>query len=427
MIIPFRIKQKITFWLLCVLSGIVVMLGVDPELTVFWIVAPVLVLFLTDDLIGEKSRNTITHFYMADYAIIFLCVYELSTLLVSGYQKTPIGTVYRVGSAALAYFFWRFYLYRGYSAKIVTFMTFLGVGAVLTYLPGFFRFYREMYEAGFEIAEIAPLRYLLTPAGIRSNTWGVILLIFVPFGICSFYDLKQRWSKSIASLSVILLLGSAVLTFSRGTLLVIGLFILLILLAIIYTRAFSWKRVTITAGVFFLTLGLLLLPFKKGLESLSQTEAHSSQMRSVEGRLDRWSSSLKLIKENPWIGIGGGNYSYYSMLKSNTDGSTYTSVINNLALQLPLEKGILGTSIYLFFFFSVLWKAWFAIRNYRCTDSQKSFTLALFLSAWVILLCREMTFSVFLSNSEYLFLFFILTFFLNTYSDETTSVPVRLS
>lgn len=174
----------------------------------------------------------------------------------------------------------------------------------------------------------------------------------------------------------------------------------------------------ISAGMIFLTLGILLYPFRKGLGSLLRTEVHSSQMRSVEGRIDRWSACLDLMGEHPWIGIGGGNYAYYSMIKSNVDGSAYTSVVNNLAIQLPLEKGVLGTVVYLFFFFAVVRSGWQAIRRKRVTDSKESFTLALFLSGWFILLCREMTFSVFLSDSEYLFLFLILTFFLNTLSDE---------
>lgn len=418
MIIPIRIKQKITFWLFCILTGMVVMLGVDPELLVFWGVAPVLVLFLADDLAG--GRSVMVKFSMVDYALLAICVYELATLAITGYLKTPTETVYRVGAATLAYFCWRFYLSRGYQTGIVTYMTFLGIGAALTYLPGFFRFYREMREAGFDIAEIAPLRYLLTPAGIRSNTWGVILLVFVPFGIFGLYSLRQPWKRIVALLSVVLLLGSAVLTFSRGTLIVLVLFVLLIGSAAVYIRAFPWKRFAVSAGVICLTLGILLFPFREGLESLSRTEAHTSQMRSVEGRLDRWDACLELIGEHPWIGIGGGNYPYYSMVKSNADGSTYTSVVNNLALQLPLEKGLLGTAVYLFFFVAVGRCAWLAIRRKRREDPQKSFTAAIFLSAWLALLCREMTFSVFLSNSEFLFLFFALTFFLNTLSDDAT-------
>lgn len=424
MIIPTRIKQKIAFGLFCILGFMVVMLGIDPELPVFRAVAPVLVLFLADDMIGERGLSV--RFRMVDYALLAICLYELTTLTITEYQKTPIETVYRVGAATLSYFFWRFYLSRGYTAGIVKCMTLLGIGAAMTYLPGFFRFYGEMREAGFEISGIAPLRYLLIPAGIRSNTWGVLLLLFVPFGICGFYSLKSYWMKTAAGVSVTLLLGSAVLTFSRGTLIVLTLFLLLMLSATVYTRAFLWKRVTISVGAVFLILGVLLFPFRGGLESLAQTEAHSSQMRSVEGRFDRWDACLELMGEHPWIGIGGGNYPYYSMVKSNADGSTYTSVVNNLAIQLPLEKGIPGTAVYLFFFFAVVRSAWLAIRRNRLPDPRKSFTLALFLSVWLALLCREMTFSVLLADSGFLYLFFILTFFLNTLSDETAKASFRL-
>lgn len=149
-------------------------------------------------------------------------------------------------------------------------------------------------------------------------------------------------------------------------------------------------------------------------------------MRNVEGRLDRWNACLELMGEHPLIGIGGGNYPYYSMVKSNADGSTYTSVVNNLAIQLPLEKGIPGTAVYLFFFFAVVRSAWLAIRRNRLPDPRKSFTLALFLSVWLALLCREMTFSVLLADSGFLYLFFILTFFLNTLSDETATASFLL-
>ena len=76
------------------------------------------------------------------------------------------------------------------------------------------------------------------------------------------------------------------------------------------------------------------------------------QEKSTNYRLELWSSAIEIIKDNPFIGVGIGNYKVNSLeyVKSMLKDYTIPFHTHNDFLQIFSETGILGGLFYFFFF-----------------------------------------------------------------------------
>jgi len=76
------------------------------------------------------------------------------------------------------------------------------------------------------------------------------------------------------------------------------------------------------------------------------------QEKSTNYRLELWSSAIEILKDNPFIGVGIGNYKVNSLeyVKSMLKDYTIPFHTHNDFLQIFSETGILGGLFYFFFF-----------------------------------------------------------------------------
>lgn len=152
----------------------------------------------------------------------------------------------------------------------------------------------------------------------------------------------KRYHKVLLIISNIFLSFVIILTASRG----IFLNILLIFSMYIGFRYFSgWK--IIIYGLIILIFGNLLFTLGESylknfflFERLTKYETASDAWEG-EGRIEIMLTALKAIKDNPFIGVGLGQFPIYSKLKL----MTHTDIID-ITVQLGIAAGAIYASIY---------------------------------------------------------------------------------
>lgn len=422
MMIPLHIKQKIALGSLVLLSGLLLVAGADIVPLAVTVVGLELFLFVADDLveIWRKPTRDIPLFTLCplDWAFLFLFVVEVVGAAFSSDWLRSQLAANRILAMVLVYLLCRLYLKEGYLRNwFVHWLSLLGLVCALFVISAFVPFYWTMIDTGFTPPDIVPLRYLLVPHGLLINDWGSILLAFLPFNIYSVYVIRGKW-KAIPALALFVVLLATVLTLSRGTLLALGLFVILFCVGLVIFRIVSWKRTLLWLGAYVLCLFLALLPLRQTLRATLNTDRQSSQGMSASGRIVRWEESFFLFARHPLTGIGNGNYALESMVISNRDGSAYTRRVNNIFVQLLLEKGLVGTVAYLVVFILVFRAA---IGYFRRSAGNR-FTVVVFGMGLIALLFREMTSSTLLEQPSCLLLSLFLILMLTLWEDKG---PVR--
>lgn len=141
----------------------------------------------------------------------------------------------------------------------------------------------------------------------------------------------------------------ALFSHSRGA--IVGFSIGIVVWAILMIfKSFSWKRVVIT-------LMILLAIFTVFFSSDAIVNRFDRILRyqddnSITTRIRMWRTSYNLIKENPVLGIGAGNFTptahrYVQEVMSEKAWSSIHQHPHNLYLQIPLEQGIISLIIFL--------------------------------------------------------------------------------
>lgn len=122
---------------------------------------------------------------------------------------------------------------------------------------------------------------------------------------------------------------------------------------------------------------------------------------------------MDLIHRQPFVGVGNGGYALESMVIANREGSSYTRRVNNVALQIVLEKGVVGLILYLGTLVGVLRLLPIHLQRKTMNDNRLiSFTIILLVVGIIGLLIREMTFTTLFESSLCMFLFVVLMFML---------------
>jgi len=122
---------------------------------------------------------------------------------------------------------------------------------------------------------------------------------------------------------------------------------------------------------------------------------------SINKRVLIWNSTLEMIKDNPFFGIGIGNYKLQylnyqaDILNSNPEYIKYFShpgEAHNDYLQMAAEMGLTGLLIYLLFVFLLLWKSIKYIKSSVSSDKQKILLFSLILGVICYLFYSLFTF-----------------------------------
>lgn len=215
----------------------------------------------------------------------------------------------------------------------------LPVGAALLLaICSFFIFRQSVLSVYFE--DTYHFRFLFQPLGYITNVWAEVLLILLGW-VC----LVRRYSTLFIFLTILAILFS----FSRGAYIALGVYVVTWLLFMAPKRE-QLRLPAICVIAFVLTS--VFLPSETG--TTLQMNRTASQQQSTEGRINATQAAWNTFREHPLLGYGNGNYTFAVDRTLNQDSTLpYTSYAPNIIVQLLIEKGIIGTLLYLLLFLAV--------------------------------------------------------------------------
>ena len=280
------------------------------------------------------------------------------------------------------------------------------LGGILALLTMFFFafFWTKVTDMGFE--DITQFRYLYRPMGMPSNDWVSIMLAFIPFSAASWFSLPKPY-HIISAISCMLISISIIVSFSRGAIIFLFFFFVLVIFLLFYYRKYSFKRLVLGCCIYLTILSMACIPIRSPLFVTLTITENTSQVRSIEGRINKWKDAVQLFSQYPVSGIGSGNFALRSESLGNQRDSMTTGLSTNSWLQLIAEKGMIGLSVY--GFFMIVWVIGLCKKNRL--RQKKHFAAMICGAGIMVCLLRETTFSTLFEKPIYLLLLTLLFWF----------------
>ena len=233
---------------------------------------------------------------------------------------------------------------------------------------------------------------------------GLLMLVLVAlaaYAICLRKDRPWRWILPLGLIIAAALLLSETRNAWYGSIAGIGAVLLL------------GRRFGATAGLVLLLFGIYL----GSPESIKQRVRSSWDLEddNTRNRLELFGTSLRMIRANPWLGVGPENVSHEALKYRGTQEFPdwmYQHMHNNI-LQIAAERGIPGLVLWLWFMLGLAWDAFKVLRSSQrespggASGPEWMISTAA-LGGWVALLVAGL-FEYNFGDSEVLFLFLFMT------------------
>lgn len=304
---------------------------------------------------------------------------------------------------------------RSYIYYIVVFVSLLAALLGLLNVLFFFYKYYELTIYGFY--DFSQFRALYFPLGFLSNEWVTISLLLLPFPILSYLLSREKYYKYQFNILhkpfiqylfifvAIVLVFNILISFSRAGILAILLFVLLLNFFFLYYPICKKKKVLyINIFILFSILSFVSFFSSSVKSSFEQTNLHQ---RSTEGRFKQWHQCMVLVEKYPYCGIGSNNYPLLSSSIKQIDcEDAFTGRLNNTYIQLLVEKGLIGTILWLSILGFVIFYMYIQIHNEQ-HKLRKAIKSVIFTTI-IAVLFREMFFSSIFYNPSILFLLLLL-------------------
>ena len=279
-----------------------------------------------------------------DMCIGLITLYDLFSCL---YAECPLPAI-RVSLyslyALVAYFVFRRILSWQPAERIVRSGSdvLTGIALVLAVLS-FFVFRKSVLEVGFE--DTYHFRFLFRPLGYVTNVWSEILLLILGWACLS--------CRRYASVFIFLTFTAIFLSFSRGAYVASGIYLVGSLLVM---HKADKLRIVLSA---LAALVLVVVCCPKEVQTTLAMNRTASQRQSTESRVQGTSAAWTAFKVCPLVGYGNGNYTYALDTATGQDSTkSFTSMPPNTLARMLVEKGIVGTSLYVLFLLAVVCVLW---------------------------------------------------------------------
>ena len=192
------------------------------------------------------------------------------------------------------------------------------------------------------------------------NHFAAALTMLFPFVFQE--TLSRNWQ--VATGAAILCVGivfAIIITVSRGGLLGLTALSILILVAYPAQRFRNLVFIGAITGVVF------MFATESQFDRLSTlTNAGSDELRdgSAQSRIDNWRLAFQLFLDNPWFGVGPGNFAYYSgMMVWHQDAGTPGHVTHSIWFEL-LSQGALVFGPFVLLLLNFFVRSWNLVRRY---------------------------------------------------------------
>lgn len=227
----------------------------------------------------------------------------------------------------------------------------LGAAAIFVVIYGYFQ-----YIFGVEISEMKwidgeafpELRKRIFSTLENPNVLAGYLDVMICIALGLLAKFGTRTQKFIFFGAVIILTACLAMTYSRGA------FLTTAIIFLFYGLLYDWRILTFSA----LVIGILIYNDETFIEKVAEVFTATNDS-SENFKMGLWVSTIAMIADHPFIGIGWGAYQF---LYQNYDYYFVNPAIpiyhaHNLYLQTAAEVGIAGALAYFWYFFGTMFAA----------------------------------------------------------------------
>lgn len=331
-------KELIVFILFCLfLAGGVFGTSVWAALLIICVVFTAIEMSKGDEVSSVKTS-------IADVFVLVVILAEILSLLFSQYQSNSVRFSYPI---VLVAFFWFFFRRQGlgYSSQLFIDIGLSGFSAILSAITiaGFISFKKEY--AIFAPASLIEFKNHFTPAGMPINDWVAYLLCLLPYPFDWAVKENRKWKMVVAIVDAALSLTAIGLCLSRGAYVAVAIFILVSVALSLFMDKTSTRKTVVILSVSMLLSVVCLLPVRAEVMTTLAMSKTSTQVRSTNSRLRQMEDAVSMWKEQPWTGVGSGNFNLIYDNAINDEEISTVRVTNTYSLIL-VEKGLVGMIAY---------------------------------------------------------------------------------
>jgi O-antigen ligase len=210
----------------------------------------------------------------------------------------------------------------------------------------------------------------------------------------------------VYGLSALLVIIGLFMSWSRGAWLGFGVSIVVLLLAL---PRKTWQSLTLVLAL-IAVVGLLWFSGRLPASIVARIESVNEEFFAFEDvrgvditpdnyavveRLAHWQAALNMIRSNPWLGVGFGNYEVAYPQYRLLNWTFPLGHAHNYYLNIWAEAGIIGLVGYIVLWFGIVWLTWRA----RChPDPLARFILIGLLGTWAYLFVHSITDDLYVNN-----------------------------
>lgn len=221
--------------------------------------------------------------------------------------------------------------------------------------------------------------YAVKGAFSHKNLLSSVLMLTLPFAVIGFAKFKG-WEKKASLILMFLIIAEIFVLRTRGVWLSTFLGTLVASAVFYLNRKKPIEGLKFPKKIFFAGLGLAVLVFA-ALFSAKEVQSSVADQTNLETRVKFWENSVEMLKENPIIGVGPGNwkinfpkYNLEGLDNNVMQGITHIQRPHNDYLWVLSEGGFLSLFCYLGIFVFTFLRI---KKNIQETKSVEEFTVDL--------------------------------------------------
>lgn len=391
----------------------------------------------------NRNRNaSISRVELVDWAAVAVLAFEVPSLLFSQYRANSLSNAQSMGLAVLVYFLVRLTIRTSGAVSVASFaIATCGAVASSVIVWQFIDGSERLRNLGFKQLVAFRSRLVHPPSGWVAGEWLTVLLLALPFACATAMYLNKRcsaggrMSAGLAAIPAVLIVGGLALSLSRGVFwstaafVVVGCSLMALYRVVTVKGALVLLAGCVVSLIVVLSVTTLLYPQMFS----AYGGRHTSQVRSMQGRIEIWKRSANLARAHPLWGIGSSNSALFLLSSTDEEDTTgFASRSFSLPVQLLTEKGVIGFTLYGAFILLLGFefhrgmrirpdvdgkaKTFRPHRNRKETRHSITFDSAAarramnccFAAGIIAVLCRELTYSSLFEHSLTLVLFAIL-------------------
>ena len=166
---------------------------------------------------------------------------------------------------------------------------------------------------------------------------------------------QHLFIKSITVLCIFVYVAALIYAGSKSAVITFTLSLFTFIGYVLFRKHDSTNKIFVVFGVTIIMIAFLFIINNLYNETINLLLDRFSSNKTADSRIKSWSVGIELFRQNPFFGIGVGNYSNMvgQMMESLVQGSR---AAHNMYIQVATETGIIGLLSFLWCLFTIIYR-----------------------------------------------------------------------